>query len=117
MNRLVKTFGISVAALLVGGSLAGCGGVSTFSCDKGSGTSHVCIYYDGVSGDVSAAKSSCTGQGGTVGTACATTGTVGACRVTAPTGEQGVVTTYYFGGTSSSVMQMCSSFGATYVAP
>jgi hypothetical protein len=117
MERIMKALGFSAVVVLVGGSLAGCGGVSTFSCDKGSGASHVCIYYEGVSGDTSGAKSSCTGQGGTVGTACVSTGAVGACRVTAPVGEQGVVTTYYFGGTSSSVMQMCSAFGATYVAP
>lgn len=117
MERIVKALGFSAVALLFGGSVAGCGGVSTFSCDKGSGTSHVCIYYDGVSGDTSAAQASCTGQGGTVGTACVTTGAVGACRVTAPAGEQGVVTTYFFSGTSSSIMQTCSAARATYVAP
>ena len=112
MNKTL--FALVSLGVLLG---AGCGGTSTFSCDRTSGTSgHICIDYDAVSGDVSESQAQCTASQGTVGTTCSRSGIVGGCRVTAPAGETGTVTTWYYSGTAASVMTSCGSF-STYVGP
>jgi hypothetical protein len=102
MKRLALTLGSSLVLLMMG-----CGGsVSTFSCDRqNNATQPSCTDYSGVSGDTSEVRSSCTQQGGTLGTTCDRTGAVGGCRYTAPAGEQGTVTVWYYSGAAQDVMQ------------
>jgi hypothetical protein len=97
-------------------SLAGCGGTSTFSCDRMVSGSRVCIDYDQVSGDISVAEEQCRAASGTLGMKCSTAGAVGGCRLVAPQGETGTVTTWYFSGTAATVMTSCGS-STTFVAP
>lgn len=102
MTRIVMALG---AMLMV----AGCGGTSTFSCDTTKSSTHTCIFYDGVSGDVDPSKASCTANGGTVGSSCTMTGVVGSCAVTAPAGESGVVTSFFYDTLPPNAAQNCTS--------
>lgn len=112
MKTFILALGLSLASLAVG-----CGGTSTFSCDIApSSGSRTCTDYDGVSGDTEPSKAQCTQHGGTVGTKCNTAGSVGGCRLTAPAGESGTVTLWYFSpNTASTVMQSCGQ--GTFVSP
>ena len=112
MKRMALALGSTVALFLMG-----CGGVSTFNCDRTNNTTQpTCTDYTGVSGDTSQARSSCTQGGGTIGTTCDLTGAVGGCRFTAPAGEQGRVTVWYYSGTAQEVQQSCGTI-STFVTP
>lgn len=112
MKRLALTLGSSVALFLVG-----CGGVSTFSCDRTNNSSQpTCTDYTGVSGDTGEARSQCTQGNGTIGTTCDTANAIGGCRFTAPAGEQGSVTVWYYFGTADQIRQACGTI-STFVTP
>lgn len=97
-------------------TLTGCGSTTTFSCDRMIGGERVCVDYDEVSGDTSTSEAQCSAASGTLGTKCVTTGAIGGCRLTAPAGETGTVTTWYFTGTAASVMTKCGG-ATTFVSP
>ena len=112
MKRIAMTLGSSLMLLL-----AGCGGTSTFSCDLTSTTEDICIDYDAVSGPTDEVRSNCTRAGGTLGTTCTRMGIIGGCRRTAPAGESGTQTIWYYSRTTQEVMQSCTSSGTTFVSP
>lgn len=107
MTRIAMTLG----AILM---MAGCGGTSTFSCDVSKSSGKSCIFYDAVSGDTTASKNSCMSSGGTVGSSCSMTGVVGSCAVTAPAGESGTVTSYFYDQLPANSAQNCAGIGGTF---
>ncbi len=111
MKRII---GISMSAAVL--LLVGCGSTSTFSCDLSSGMSKQCLDYVDVSGDVGPTQAGCTKSGGTIGMVCPRAGIVGGCRITAPAGESGTVTTWYYSGTADMVMASCTGT-KMYVSP
>jgi len=107
-----------------GGSGAGDAGADagmlTVSCDDtssmGGTTAHQCTLFTGTAMGLAAlqAQESCSSEGGTLGSSCATTGTLGSCTAS----SMGVmwVIHYYSGETAADDQSYCTSIGGTWSA-
>jgi hypothetical protein len=93
-------------------------GVITVSCDAtftmSGTTAHTCVLFTGAATAITAlqAEPSCTGEGGTVGLSCVTTGTLGSCAGS----SMGVTTViyYYPGETAADDQSYCTSIDGTW---
>jgi hypothetical protein len=100
---------------------AGCGsstsGGSTFSCDFTIASVHECSEYDNLpAADADAESSACTGESGTAGTGCSTTGSLGSCAFMS--GGISYAEFYYSDGgeTADEASMGCSDAGGTWTA-
>lgn len=95
------------------------GGAGTFSCNIAA-PEHECIEYTWSTGapPTTAWSTACTQNGGTAGTSCVRTGSVGGCRTTIASGGVSVVSTIWlFVGTVADAQATCAALTYTYVAP
>jgi hypothetical protein len=103
-----------------GGTGGGSGAASTVSCDTNMGGGHVCWTWDASSVPspaplVALQQMACTQAGGTTVTTCPTSGAVGKCTFTTPSGGYTVSQTiyYYAPFERSTAMQLCMAGGGT----
>jgi hypothetical protein len=114
----MKKIGIvTVLSMLAAGMWAtGCGASGDFACDYTTGGIHLCETITNPGSDSSALSAACTAEGGTVPTACSTSGTIGTCSQTASGVTQTI--TYYAGAmiTVSTAQAACTSGGGSWTA-